>query len=92
MNEPPSISADPIRDFLLAGLGSVLLARDIRVLNRRGMDLGNTLGKAELFLGTPFKELFAAFSPDGRWLAYQSETARKCTRRRSAYLMATGEN
>ena len=30
------------------------------------------LGKAELFLGTPFMEVFPAFSPDGRWLAYVS--------------------
>jgi Tol biopolymer transport system component len=30
------------------------------------------LGKAELFLGTPFNELYPAFSQDGRWLAYQS--------------------
>ena len=30
------------------------------------------LGKAELFLGTPFNEYFPAFSPDGRWLAYAS--------------------
>ncbi len=33
---------------------------------------GVRLGKAELFLGTPFVEVFPAFSPDGRWLAYQS--------------------
>jgi serine/threonine-protein kinase len=30
------------------------------------------LGKAELFLGTPFFELNPAFSPDGRWMAYAS--------------------
>jgi serine/threonine-protein kinase len=30
------------------------------------------LGKAELFLGTPFTETNPAFSPDGRWLAYSS--------------------
>ena len=33
---------------------------------------GLRLGKAELFLGTPFAEFAPAFSPDGRWLAYQS--------------------
>jgi len=33
---------------------------------------GVRLGKAELFLGTPFNELYPAFSPDGRWLAYES--------------------
>jgi serine/threonine-protein kinase len=34
--------------------------------------LGVRLGKAELFLGTPFGEVSPAFSPDGRWLAYVS--------------------
>ena len=31
------------------------------------------LGKAELFLGTPFIEVLPEFSPDGRWLAYTSD-------------------
>jgi WD40 repeat protein len=35
--------------------------------------LGVRLGKAELFLGTPFTEVNPAFSPDGRWLAYRSD-------------------
>jgi serine/threonine-protein kinase len=30
------------------------------------------LGKAELFLSTPFDKRCPAFSPDGRWLAYSS--------------------
>ncbi len=30
-------------------------------------------GKPELFLGTRFEELDARFSPDGRWVAYQSD-------------------
>lgn len=34
--------------------------------------LGVRLGKAELFLGTPFVEGAPVFSPDGRWLAYTS--------------------
>jgi Tol biopolymer transport system component len=34
---------------------------------------GVRLGKAELFLGTPFTEIFPVFSPDGRWLAYVSD-------------------
>ena len=33
---------------------------------------GFRLGKAELFLGTPFLEVYPEFSPDGRWLAYAS--------------------
>ncbi len=33
---------------------------------------GIRLGKAELFLGTPFLEAMPEFSPDGRWLAYTS--------------------
>ncbi len=33
---------------------------------------GIRLGKPELFLGTPFDETRPAFSPDGRWLAYES--------------------
>jgi serine/threonine-protein kinase len=35
--------------------------------------LGVRLGKAELFVGTPFTDVFPAFSPDGRWLAYASD-------------------
>ena len=30
-------------------------------------------GKPELFLRTPFDETFPAVSPDGRWIAYQSD-------------------
>jgi len=31
------------------------------------------LGTPNLFVGTPFSEVDAAFSPDGRWLAYSSD-------------------
>ena len=30
-------------------------------------------GKPELFLSTPYQEYHPAFSPDGRWIAYQSD-------------------
>ena len=33
---------------------------------------GLRLGKPELFVGTPFAEKWPVFSPDGRWLAYES--------------------
>ncbi len=34
---------------------------------------GRRLGKPEPFLGTPISESLPAFSPDGHWLAYQSD-------------------
>jgi serine/threonine-protein kinase len=34
------------------------------------------LGERELFVGTPFVERYPALSPDGRWLAYQSNETR----------------
>jgi len=34
------------------------------------------LGKPELFVGTPATEINPEFSPDGRWLAYQSNESR----------------
>ena len=35
--------------------------------------LGVHLGNPELFLGTPFLDCYPAFSPDGRWMAYNSD-------------------
>jgi len=34
-------------------------------------------GKPELFLGTPAREIRPAFSPDGHWIAYQSDESGK---------------
>jgi Tol biopolymer transport system component len=51
---------------------------DIWILPFEGTD-GSTLkpGKPRVFLNSPFDEREAMFSPDGRWLAYQSnETGR----------------
>lgn len=30
-------------------------------------------GEPQAFMNSPYNELHAAFSPDGRWLAYQSD-------------------
>ena len=46
---------------------------DIRILPLEGDERsGWKPGQATTFLSAPFEELFPAFSPDGRWLAYQS--------------------
>ena len=46
---------------------------DIRILALEGDDRsGWKPGQVTTFLSTLFNELFPAFSPDGRWLAYQS--------------------
>jgi serine/threonine-protein kinase len=48
-------------------------ALDIMILPLEGDEVsGWKPGKPSVFLNTPFREWFAAFSPDGRWLAYQS--------------------
>ncbi len=47
-------------------------SRDIFTVLIDGDAAHPMLGKAELFLGTPFNETHPAFSPDGRWLAYSS--------------------
>ena len=46
---------------------------DIRILPLEGDQRSSWKpGQATTFLSAPFEELFPAFSPDGRWLAYQS--------------------
>ena len=45
---------------------------DIFTASVEGDPLHLKLGNAELFLGTTFGEFDPAFSPDGRWIAYQS--------------------
>ncbi len=46
---------------------------DIMILPLEGDEVsGWKPGKPSVFLSTPFREWLAAFSPDGRWLAYQS--------------------
>ena len=45
---------------------------DLWTLPVEGDNAGLRPGKPEVFLRSPFEELVPAFSPDGRWLAYQS--------------------
>ena len=46
---------------------------DIRILPLEGDDRsGWKSGQVTTFLNSPFAEVFPAFSPDGRWLAYSS--------------------
>ena len=54
-------------------------SRDIMILPLEGDEaLGWKTGKPTVFLNTPFIEGHAAFSPDGRWLAYISaDTGRR---------------
>jgi Tol biopolymer transport system component len=47
-------------------------ARDIFTAPIEGDADHPRLGKAEPFVATPYAETYPAFSPDGRWLAYQS--------------------
>lgn len=74
LNEAPySISPDGKRlAFSQAGNNFDIFTAAIEIDPSRG-SRGVRLGKAELFLGTPFSELYPAFSPDGRWMAYQSD-------------------
>jgi len=51
---------------------------DIMILPMDGDEAsGWKAGKPTVFLATPFIESEAAFSPDGRWLAYQSDESGK---------------
>jgi serine/threonine-protein kinase len=71
---PYSFSPDGKRlAFQQVGNGGVsdLFTAPVDIDPARGA-AGVRLGKAELFLGTQFNEVYPAFSPDGRWLAYQS--------------------
>ena len=46
---------------------------DIWTLPLENNGAGLRAGKPEVFLQTPFNELYGSFSPDGRWLAYASD-------------------
>jgi serine/threonine-protein kinase len=48
-------------------------SEDIFIAPFEGDSKHPRLGKAELFLGTQYDERHPVFSPDGRWIAYQSD-------------------
>jgi serine/threonine-protein kinase len=67
---PTSFSPDGKR---LAFCGTRSGSMDIFTASFEG-DPGHVhLGNPELFLGTPFLDCYPAFSPDGRWMAYNSD-------------------
>jgi Tol biopolymer transport system component len=74
LNETPySISPDGKRlAFFQAPSQADLFTAAIESDPSRGSQ-GVRLGKAEVFLGTRFSELYPSFSPDGRWMAYASD-------------------
>jgi serine/threonine-protein kinase len=72
MNIPLPYSFSPIGKRLAFHELSPETTWDIWTLPIEGGGGGLQAGEAELFLRTPSVELHPAFSPDGRWLAYQS--------------------
>jgi Tol biopolymer transport system component len=67
---PSSFSPDGKRLAFMANGNSG--SEDIFTVPVEGDSVHVHLGKPELFLGTPFFEGNPMFSPDGRWLAYDS--------------------
>jgi Tol biopolymer transport system component/predicted Ser/Thr protein kinase len=67
---PTSISSDGKRlAFTQTGNAGSPDVYTAAILTEPGLP---KLGQPELFVGTPFAEVQAAFSPDGRWVAYMS--------------------
>jgi hypothetical protein len=68
---PGSVTADGKRlaygDSVAAGAG------DLWTVSLESDSTGLRAGKPEVFLQTPFTERHPSFSPDGRWLAYDSD-------------------
>ena len=67
LSVPASFASDLRLAYLEAGEGV-----DIRTVAVEGDGNRLTAGEPEPFLATPFDEAPSRFSPDGRWLAYQS--------------------
>ncbi len=78
LETPASFSPDGKRlAFTQGGNGGSQDIFTVPVEVDRGQGtFGLRLGKAELFLGTPFNEVNLAFSTDGRFVAYQSDESR----------------
>jgi serine/threonine-protein kinase len=68
---PGSVTADGKR-LAYQELGNGTL-NDLWTVPLESDSTGLRAGKPELFLQTPFDELHPSFSPDGRWLAYDSD-------------------
>jgi hypothetical protein len=62
----------PLQLFENVGALKALGASEERARGHRPAISAILVGKPSVFLNTPFAEGAAAFSPDGRWLAYQS--------------------
>jgi serine/threonine-protein kinase len=67
------VSWHPSGKFLAFYEGSPQTANDLMILPMGGEEAsGWKPGKPTVFLRTPFSELEPVFSPDGQWIAYQS--------------------
>jgi eukaryotic-like serine/threonine-protein kinase len=73
-NNPQRLGSwHPSGKFLAFHEGRPQTSNDIMILPMDGDDAsGWKPGKPTVFLASPFQEQEAAFSPDGHWLAYQS--------------------
>src|SRR5712691_10260867 len=68
---PGSVTADGKRlAYQQLGFGTL---DDLWTVPLESNSTGVTAGKPEVFLQTPFNERDPSFSPDGRWLAYDSD-------------------
>jgi serine/threonine protein kinase/Tol biopolymer transport system component len=69
-------SWDPSGKFLAFFEQNPRSGQDIMILPVEGNETsGWKIGKPTVFLNTPFTEMEPMFSPDGRWIAYQSNAA-----------------
>jgi len=68
---PTSFSPD---GSVLSAFGaSSKTSYDLFLMNAKGIDRSPTKAEPELFLGTPFGEVFGQISEDGHWMLYSSD-------------------